>query len=182
MKTAALAFVTYLVIASFAFGDPLTPIAYATFWSGRLGAPYWFWIVCACFAVGACSFLLPARFSLVRGPVFVAVGLVGSLITVGAYSDHLRSKALNEFGADRLIQHSFSESVRNPHEEFHYFVHAAAMKDCVPYAWSYRAMSVYRVPLRAAVNVMPEKWLEQCSIRRADISRAAWARTFPTSP
>lgn len=169
MKTAALGFVTYLVVASFAFGDPLTPIAYATFWSGRLGAPYWFWIVCACFAVGEIGFLLPSRFSLLRGPIFVAVGLLGSLLTVGAYADHLRTKALDEFGADRLIQHSFSESVRNPHEEFHFFLHAAAMKDCVPYGWSYRTMSVYRLPPRAAINVMPETWLEECSIDRESL-------------
>ncbi|WP_233999610.1 hypothetical protein, partial [Erythrobacter sp. CCH5-A1] len=77
-------------------------------------------------------------------------------------------KILNslEFGADRQTQHSFLESVRHAPEEFQFFLHTAVMKHCVPYAWSYRTMNFYRIPLRAAVNVMPARWLTECSIHR----------------
>jgi len=166
LKTAALGCITYLAISVFAFGSLLKPVLLATIWSDRLGAPHWFWIVSACFAVAAFSFFIPARFSLVRGPIFVAMGMVGSLLTVGAYADNLRSTALIEFGADRQTQHSFLDSVRHAPEEFQFFLHATVMKHCVPYAWSYRTMSFYRVPLRAAVNVMPTRWLTECSIHR----------------
>ncbi len=166
MKTAALGCITYLAIAGFVFGSLLKPVFLATIWSDRLGAPHWLWIVSACFAVGATSFLIPARFSIVRGPIFVAVALAGSLLSVGAYADNLRLKALNEFGAARQTQHSFLESVRHAPEEFQFFLHTAVMKHCVPYAWSYRTMNFYRIPLRAAVNVMPARWLTECSIHR----------------
>jgi hypothetical protein len=97
-----------------------------------------------------------------RAPVFVAVGLVGSLICVGAYADHLRSNALSEFDADRWKQQSFLRSVRLAPDEFQSNLHAAAMKDCVPYGWSYRGMGFYKIPPEAAVNVLPRKWLEEC--------------------
>lgn len=164
LRAVALVCITYAAIAVLAFGSLLKPIAFATFWSDKLGAPYWGCIVLACFAVGGAAFLIPARFSVIRGPVFVTVGLLGSLVAIGAYADNLRSKALNDFGADRLIQHSFLESIRKAPEEHQSFLHAAAMKDCVPYAWSYSTMRLYRVPLGAAVNVMPRKWLAECSI------------------
>lgn len=166
VRAVTLVCITYAVIAVFAFGDLFKPIALATFWSDKLGVPNWGWIVFACFAAGGLGFLIPARFSFVRGPFFVTVALLGSLLAVGSYVDHLRSNALDDFGADRLIQHSFLESVRYAPEEFQFFLHAAAMKDCVPYAWSYSTMSLYRVPPKVAINVMPAKWLAECSIRR----------------
>jgi len=92
----------------------------------------------------------------------VVVGMSASLLVVGAYADDLRSKVLNEFDADRLVQHTFLESVRRAPEDDQFFLHAAAMKRCVPYAWSYRRMSLYRVPPKAAFNVMPAKWLSEC--------------------
>jgi hypothetical protein len=40
------------------------------------------------------------------------------------------------------------------------------LKDCVPYAWSYRLMEFYQLPSDVAVNVLPQDWLERCSIQR----------------
>lgn len=162
-KTVALGGFTYVAIAAFAFGGVLKPLAFATSWSDRLGASHWLLIVLACFAIATCSFFIPPRFSIARGPVFVAVGLGGSLLCVGAYVDHLRMEALKKFAADQQFQHSFLESVRKAPNDFQFFLHAAAMKNCVPYAWSYRTMSFYRIPASAAVNVMPEHWLAACA-------------------
>ena len=167
LKTVALGGLTYMAIALFAFGSIFQPILLAL-GANRLGAPHWLWIVLACFAVAGLCFLTPARWWVLRGPAFAAIGLGGSLLGVGAYADELRSTAVNEFGAERQMQHSFLESVRHAPNELQFFLHAAAMKDCVPYAWSYQTMSFYPVPLRAAINVMPAKWLNECSIHRED--------------
>lgn len=162
-KTAALGALTYVAIAEVTFGGVLKPLEFATRWSDRLGAPHWLWIVLACFAVATCSYFIPARFSIVRGPVFVAVGLGGSLILVGAYADHLRIEATREFSPSQQFQHSFFESIRNAPEEYQFFLHAGVMKNCIPYAWSYRTMNFYRIPQSAAPNVMPITWLAACS-------------------
>lgn len=100
-RAVALVCVTYAAIAVLAFGSLLKPIAFVTFWSDKLGAPNWGWIVLVCLAVGSAAFFIPARFSIIRGPVFVIVGLLGSLMATGAWADNLRSQALNNFGADR---------------------------------------------------------------------------------
>lgn len=166
IKTMVLAVITYAVIAIVLFGDVFKPILLATAWSDRLGAPYWRLIVLACCAVGAFGLLMPARFSLARGPAFVAAGLVGSILAVGAYADHLRSEALNNFGADHFVQQPFRASLRSAPEEFQFVLHAAALKHCVPYGWSYRTISFYRIPLKAAVNVLPAEWIKECGIHR----------------
>ncbi len=170
LKTVALAGLTYMAIAMFAFGSAFQPILLAL-QPNRLGVPHWPWIVLASFAVGGLCFLAPARLWVLRGPAFAAIGLGGSLLGVGAYADELRSTAVKEFGAERQMQHSFLESVRHAPNEFPFFLHAAVMKDCVPFAWSYRTMSFYPVPLRAAINVMPGGWLKECSIHREDVDK-----------
>ena len=163
---------TYVAIAVIFFGGLIQPIFLATVWSDRLAAPYWGWIVSACIAIGAACFFLPSRWSAARGPAFVLVGLLGSLLSVGAYADYLTSKALDDFGGERNIQHSFNESVRHAPEEFQLFLHAAALKRCVPFAWSYRPLSFYQVPADAAINVLPKEWLSECpSIRAASAKR-----------
>lgn len=174
VKTAGLGCITYAAIAVFGFGSLFQPIGLATLWSDRLGAPYWPWIVVACFAVGATSFLLPSRFSLLRAPLFIAVGLVASLLCVGSYVDHLRSMKINAFGADRLMEHTFLESVRHAPNEFQLFLHAAALKDCIPYSWSYRTMDFYRLPPDVAVNVLPRAWLVECSIHSSNAISDTW--------
>lgn len=163
-RSMGLGLITYAVIAWFAFGGIFKPVSFATSWHDRFGAPYWPALVVGSFLAGALSFLLPTRFSLLRVPAFIAIGLLGSLLSVGLYADHLRSDAINRFGADQQLQHPFRDSVRQAPEEFQFFLHAAAMKHCIPYAWSYRSMSFYRLPPDAAVNVLPVAWLKQCSI------------------
>lgn len=167
MKSAGFGCLTYVAIATLAFGGLLKPIFLASLWSGRLGAPHWQWIVLVCFLIGALSFLLPKRLSIIRIPLFVAISLLGSLWSVGAYVDHVKARAMREFYADRQQESSFMQSVIHAPNEPQFFLHAAALKDCVPYGWSYRTMSFYQLPTNVAVNVLPARWLDECSIRRA---------------
>jgi len=172
LRTLWLGCATYVAIAVIFFGGLLQPIFLATAWSDRLAAPYWGWIVLACLAAGAAGLFLPSRLASARGPTFVLVGLLGSLFSVGAYADHLTSKALIEFGGERHIRHSFSESVRHAPKEFQLFLHAAILKRCIPFAWSYRSLSFYQIPPNAAINVLPADWLSECpTIRAASTKR-----------
>ena len=171
LRTLGLGCATYAAIAVIFFGGLLQPIFLATVWSDRLAAPHWGWIVSACLAIGTASFFLPSRLASFRGPTFVLVGLLGSLFSVGAYADYLTSKSLHDFGGERHIQHSFTESVRHAPAEFQVFVHAAVLKRCVPFAWSYRSLSFYQIPPNVAINVLPIDWLVECPSIRAASSR-----------
>jgi hypothetical protein len=171
LKTLWLGCATYVAITVIFFGGLLQPIFLATVWSDRLAAPYWGWIVFACFAIGTASFFLSSQLASFRGPVFVSIGLLGSLFSVGAYADHFTWKALQDFGADRRIRHSLINSVRHAPDEFQIFLHAAALKRCVPFAWSYRSLSFYQIPPDAAINVLPQSWLAACPSIRAASSR-----------
>jgi hypothetical protein len=171
VKSAILTFITYVIIAIASFGNPLSPIL-AIFWRERLGAPLWPLLVLVSFIVAAFAFLIPARQRLLRGPTFVAVAMLGSLLSVGAYADRLRSQAVMAFGPDRVIEHSFLTSLREAPREFQFFLHVAAMKNCVPYAWSYREMDFYRLPDKAVQNVLPAKWLIQCGIQRSTVGQS----------
>lgn len=161
--TAWLAVLCYGAIAWFVFGNLLKPVMLVTAFSDRLGAPYWRGLVLASFMLGAVSFRLPARLALLRGPLFVAVGMSGSLVSVGLYAEYLRSEAIEDFHPDRQSREPFLDSVYNAPQDFQFFLHGAAMKRCVPYAWSYRSMGFYRVPPAAARNVMPGRWLAECA-------------------
>lgn len=151
-----------------AFGDVLAPLLLMTIWSDRLGAPYWKIAVPGSFAIAA--FVLSASSSHIRSPyrlpVFVVAGLLLSVISVGLYADWIRRERIIEFNADVAIQHTFFRSIREAPREFQFFLHSAALKGCVPYAWSYRLMEFYQLPSDVAVNVLPQDWLECCSIQR----------------
>ena len=107
--------------------------------------------------------------SILRFPVFVDGSFALSVLLVTIYADWKRQAAILDFAPDYVTQHSLLLSIRHAPSDFQSFLHAAALKDCVPYAWSYREMAFYRLPLSAAVNVLPRYWIKMCSFRREDI-------------
>lgn len=160
---------TYCLVALIAFGDIFAPAAFATFWSDRLGVPAWRVIALVCTFLSAGIFLFPKRWLpsvSVRLSIFVSLAMTTSIGTVGVYSDQLRRDRIAVFAADEIIEHSFFRSIREAPREFQSYLHSAALKDCIPYAWSYRSMAFYRIPPNVAVNVLPGSWLTRCSIRR----------------
>ena len=174
LRTVGLSCATYAMIAIIFFDGLVQPIALVTLWSDRLSAPHWGWIVGACFTVAAAGFFLPAPLSVFRGAVFVAIGMLGSLFFVGLYANNITIKALAHFGGERQIRQSFYESVRHAPDEFQFFLHAASLKRCVPFAWSYRSRSFYEIPPSAAINVLPRDWLAACPSIGAAATRAAY--------
>jgi hypothetical protein len=164
IKHIGAALFAYLIISTLAFGDFFQPIALVTVWSNRLGAPRWEWLVIGSMSLGALFLFLPMRHPLFRLPLFITVAGLGSLVSVGIYAEHLRSQVFDSFRADREIRRSFFQSVRHAPRDVQFFLHATALKNCVPYAWSYRKMSLYELHPDVAVNVLPRDWLVACAI------------------
>jgi hypothetical protein len=92
----------------------------------------------------------------------VAGGLVSRF-----YGDWMRREAIVAFHADQQVQHSFFISLHQVPREFQFYVHAAVLRDCVPYIWSYRELSFIPLEPNTAVNVLPQEWLEKCAIKRS---------------
>ena len=162
-----LAIVAFLLMSAALFGNSLAVLNFVTPSRG-LNTPHWKLGVVAALAISLSVFFPPVKryvSSIFRPSVFVAYYLTLSLIFVGIYADFKRREAISAFRADRVLQHSFFQSIREVPKEYQFFLHAAALKNCVPYAWSYSAMDFYELPPDAAVNVIPSDWTMKCHIR-----------------
>lgn len=160
----------YIILSALMCGGPLMPIALLTIYRDSLGAPFWGYLV----VVGAIyaalgSFVAGRRFTTQRYflPMFVALWMVLSAGLVGGYATYLRAQVVAESRPDNYAGNWFLSSLQNAPSEFQFFLHAAAMKDCKPYAWSYRQMTFYELPPNITVNLnaFPREWLDRCSIR-----------------
>lgn len=168
MRSLGLTALVYLILTGLMCGGPLMPIALLTLYRDRLGAPHWPWLVVAAGAIAACGTLTACRRWQTRRfalPLFVGLWLVLSPSLVGGYATYLRAGKVAAFQPDSYIGSSFLSSLQNAPAEFQFFLHAAALKGCKPYAWSYRQMAFYDLPANAAINVLPPEWLKRCSIR-----------------
>ncbi len=169
-----LAALSYLTVTVLIFGDPLQPIGLATRWADRLGIPFWRVIafisvlISTLFVMKLPRDIIP---TVLRPTAFVILGLVVSTITVGLLADRIKHQAVIAFGADEVEEHSIFVSIRRAPQDFQYFLHTAALKGCKPYAWSYRDLKFYALPMTAAVNVLPQAWRERCGIRIDSPSR-----------
>jgi len=93
--------------------------------------------------------------------------MVLSVGLVGAYAEYLRRVRVLEFAPDSYVEKPFFRSLQEVPNDFQFFLHAAALKHCKPYAWSYREMDFYELPPDAAVNVLPAEWIKRCAIKRS---------------
>ena len=151
------------------FGSPFHALALATFWSDRLGLPHWKVIAVVCVAASALVFAPPLKSkisSVLQLPIFTVLAVLLPTIILGIYADSFRLRSVGTFGADEVEGHSFFVSIRRAPEEFQFFLHTAVLKDCVPYAWSYRTLSFYELRPNVAINVLPQRWITGCGITR----------------
>lgn len=153
MPNVFLAIWSYLIVSWLLFGGVLRPIALLTVYNDRLAAKYWVWPLIISVILG---FVIARRaIPTLRGTTFVVssmticVGLVWVIVGV------VRAQEIRRFHPDWVATRSFLASLQNAPEEFQFFLHAEAWKDCKPYAWSYREMSFYELSERVAQNVMP---------------------------
>lgn len=168
-RSVRLSIVAYCTFAYMVFGDIGEPIGFATMWYDRLGAPYWRALVAGSFTIAAVFFLVTSKMGLklpYKILIFAVIGVYLSVLSVGMYVDRLRNEKIEAFNADVFFENSFFRSIQEAPVEWQFFLHAAALKNCTPYAWSYRLMDFYELKPNVAINVLPAEWLERCNIRR----------------
>ncbi|EJJ27637.1 hypothetical protein [Rhizobium sp. CF142] len=166
----ALSFIAYFFFALILFDDILAPLGFMTVRYDGLNLPYWKTIVAGCFFIAAMCFLAASwpPFKLPYKILISAiVGVSLSVFSVGKYADRVRHQKIVEFNADVAFENSFFRSLKEAPVEFQFYLHAAALKNCTPYAWSYRLMAFYELEPDVAVNVLPDEWVKRCSIHRS---------------
>lgn len=159
----------YVAVTAILFGDPVQPIFLATVWANRLGIPYWRAAAILCVAISALVLVKPLSNSIpreIRPSVFVALAIVLPTIFVGACAEITRNYITYSFKPDAFKEHVIFSSIRYAPEEFQLFLHAAALKNCKAYAWSYRTLSFYELHSDVASNVLPNSWIKRCKITR----------------
>lgn len=159
--------IPYSILSLILFGGLFDPAFWLIGGLDRLGAQFWALLVIVSVALAAAvSVHLMARYELAyRCAAFVAIAMLLSVLSVGVYADGIRRQTIAEFRPDASFQHSFFRSLHEAPKEFQFYLHAGALKDCVPYAWSYRSMNFYRLPDNVAANVIPGAWQKRCGIK-----------------
>jgi len=101
-----------------------------------------------------------------RGAFLLGLPLVLALsvaVCVAAFlATTQRTQVIAKFNPDEIITNSFFQSIYETPKEFQFYLHAAALKDCKPYAWSYSKMDFYLLRESIAHNVVPRDWIEKC--------------------
>ncbi|MCF3595530.1 hypothetical protein LZG00_16180 [Rhodobacteraceae bacterium LMO-12] len=169
MKSALFGIVAYGFTSVLLFGGPLHAIALLMFWQERLGLAYWPALipVAILLAIFATMFALRQGLPRVLLPaVFISISMGLAALLIGGYAEIQRGRIVKRFGPDVEIQSSIFASFRNAPREFQFFLHGAALKNCKPFAWSYRQITFYELPPNVAVNVLPATWIKDCKIQR----------------
>ena len=148
------------------FGSPFRAIAFAIFWQDRLAVHNWQVLVVVCVFIAVTLALSVGRKlgAVVTIPFFCVVFPLLSVLFVGLYAGHSRREIMADFSADLQFQNSFWRSLHSAPVEWQFFLHAGAIKDCVPYAWSYRMMDMYELSPGVMFNVLPGEWLTDCDL------------------
>ncbi|MFQ5566327.1 MAG: hypothetical protein ACE5EU_08195 [Paracoccaceae bacterium] len=159
----------YLLCALLLFGGVLKPLFFFL-----IASDLWKSLILASLIVGACV----ARFALRRPgfelfhpkpfkPAFYVVGsILVAVVLSGIAATAMRRAAIIRLEPDHIKTVSFITSMHMAGREALSSVHAVALKDCVPYAWSYRKMEFYQLPNSIAVNILPKTWIDDCAIVR----------------
>lgn len=160
----------YCIMALLIFGDLLSPLGFTTVFSNRLGAPFWQILVFAS-AVAAilCAPIAQRRLGLgtqYRASTFICLWMCMSVLSVGIYAELSRYRKMRELTPDQYSWHSFFRSIREVPRDYQFFYHAVAIKDCRPYAWSYREMAFYELNPNVAINLLPSDWTQKCALER----------------
>jgi len=150
-------------------GGPLQALGLLTFWRDRLGLALWPALILVAMLLAIVLTRFVARFGMPRvvlPAVFIVFSMGFAALLVGIYAESQRGRVVEAFKPDVEMRASIFESFRNAPRDFQFFLHGAALRDCKPYAWSYRQMTFYELPPNVAVNVLPISWTEKCNIRR----------------
>ncbi|MCR6499500.1 hypothetical protein MUO32_10685 [Shinella sp. CPCC 101442] len=163
-----LCIVVYCLVALTTTGSLLTPIGILGLFGSPLGTEGggYALIFSIALSVLIAFRVIPPSAGSFRWPVFVALCMLLNVFSIGTYADWRRNETIVRFSPDRQMQRSFFWSLRRVFDEPQFEVHAAVLKDCVPYIWSYSHMILFEVEPNTAVNVVPYAWIKECGITR----------------
>ena len=164
------ALVCYVIVALALFGNPVKPILLAI--GMFILAPISICVaVLAGIVLGIITFkilfekvLKPKGLARIGLGIFVLWMFLFTVVTTALITSALRVNAIARLSPDKVITRSFIGSLHATPDIFS--LHGAAIKNCVPYAWSYRDMDFYELRNDTAINVIPQEWLDACNIRR----------------
>lgn len=94
------------------------------------------------------------------------ISIFGAILIGGVIATTWRSIEVKRFNPDQYIAAPFVMSIQETPKDFQFFLHAAALKNCKPYIWSYSRMQFVPVRANIAVNILPNDWLRECQIER----------------
>lgn len=168
-----LAVMVYVVIAWICFTGPVHPIF--LYLKAGERADWVYWQAATVFAgmlgtvVLAILLAVAGRKLIVLFPaVFLAVLLPATVFFASFLLERERTSVIERFAPDRVMVNSLWQSLHQAPADYQFFLHAAALKDCQAYAWSYREMDFYPLRPDTAVNVLPRGWAEDCGIVRSN--------------
>lgn len=168
-----IAFFVLCAINIFLFGNPLKPLPYLLgIWRIPVSPSLLGWAAVGGFlAAISGAFLMRAlvpkqlaRDATPTASLILAVFTAVTILSVATNAQ--RQRTIANFAPDQVHTKNFIDSLRNTPSDFQQFLHAAAIKNCKPYAWSYSKMRFYDLPRHVAVNVLPKAWIEECGISR----------------
>ncbi len=167
LMSLVLAIISFGVFTTLFFSGFTRAISFAFFWNDRLDPEYWLGPAILGLILGGVTVktLMMSRkhwVSVLIPAAFIGVTISSTVVLTGIYVELVRSKEFAQFDADSLVENSFLRSLREAPKEYQFFLHAAALKDCQAFAWSYRFMRFYRLSPNTAVNVIPKKWITKC--------------------
>ena len=139
------------------------------FWGNRLGLFYWPVVIPVGMVLAINATKIAVRHGMPRlfiPSIIISFSMICAVVFIGIWTEYQRDRIIGRFGPDTEIRSSIFASFRNAPRDFQLFLHGAALKDCKPYAWSYRQMAFYELPPNVAANVLPVSWIEECNIRR----------------
>ncbi|MCW0017455.1 hypothetical protein [Rhizobium sp. BT-226] len=163
-------FFGYSICALILCGDLISPLADAPIMAPGGSRDFWNLFFIGSFvaaAIVAWPSVTPAVWPEFRPALFMATWMCLAAISAGIYGTWKRTEAIAAFHADKVIQHSFFMSLHQVPRDLQFYIHAAVLKNCVPYSWSYTSLSFYPLDSGVAVNVLPQDWIKECKIKRS---------------
>ena len=165
----AIGLIVFVLLSHLLFGNAWLPIAGGLwFLNDPSSAPLTTRIAIA-ILVGFIAAYALVFLGLMRGlkwvfsaPAFIAIFVIVTWGTLSIELESSRVKALLMFRADKSVQHTVFWSYRQAMKSFKIEPHAATMKDCQIYIWSYKQMAFQEIGPNTAKNITPQKWRELC--------------------
>ncbi|MDT2020034.1 hypothetical protein [Methylocella sp. CPCC 101449] len=164
----AIAILTLIACSLVYFGSPTTLF-------GIFALPNWYVLIPI--LVGVIATVTVSIWIKSRWAAFISAAIFGLVIVPLSMFilDKVKERAIAQLEPEAVVSHSFAESIQHlfwleinyilskgKHLDDTHFIHAAVLKDCKVYGWSYRQMAFSELQFGIARHSMFEKWGTNC--------------------